>query len=211
MKRYGQRCPVARTLDVIGDRWSLLIVRELLLGPKRYSDLADGLPGIGTNVLAGRLGDLQAAGVVARRTLAPPTPVAVYELTAAGEALRPVLSALRQWGAEHAPPSQPDDTARPGWLLQSAASLARRGLRDGAVVELQVDRDVFELAGHADAVTVRARPANQPTATVKLDEQTFYRLASDHLSADRVAAEAEIDGSAEDVRELLAMLAGSAA
>jgi DNA-binding HxlR family transcriptional regulator len=202
---------VARTLDVIGDRWSLLIVRELLLGPKRYSDLIEGLPGIGTNVLAGRLTDLQDADVVARRTLPPPTPVTVYELTVAGEALRPMLAELRRWGVEHAPPSQPGDVSHPGWVLQSAITRGQPRLRAGTVVELHVDRDVFELRGDADTVTVRAQPAtSQPGATVKLDQHTFYRLAGDRLSADRAAAAAEIDGDPEPAREVLAMLAGSA-
>src|SRR5258708_27531872 len=81
MKRYGQRCPVARALDVIGERWTPLIVRELLLGPKRYTDLLESLPGIGTNILAGRLSELESRGVVDKRRLPRPTPVAVYRLT----------------------------------------------------------------------------------------------------------------------------------
>ncbi len=211
MKRYGQRCPVARTLDVVGDRWSLLIVRELLLGPKRYSDLADGLPGIGTNVLAGRLSDLQAAGVIARRTLPPPTPVAVYELTEAGERLRPVLAELRRWGASYAPAAQPEDAARPGWLLQSAASLSDAPIREGVVVELHVDCDVFELIGGPGSVTVKARPATTaPTATIRLDGLTFFRLASNQLTPEQAAAASEIDGDHRDALELFGMLGGCA-
>src|SRR5258708_2144672 len=87
MKRYGQACAIARALDVVGERWSLLLVRELTFGPRRYRDLATGLPGIPSNVLAGRLKDLQAAGVITRRTLPAPTDVTVYELTDAGRAL----------------------------------------------------------------------------------------------------------------------------
>jgi len=89
MKHYGQACAIARALDVVGDRWSLLLVRELTLGPRRYRDLATGLPGIPSNVLAARLKDLQAAGVITRRTLPAPTDVTVYELTDAGRALLP--------------------------------------------------------------------------------------------------------------------------
>src|SRR5215467_8290503 len=83
MKHYGQACAIARALDVVGERWSLLLVRELTFGPRRYRDLATGLPGIPSNVLAARLKDLQAAGVIARRTLPAPTDVTVYELTGA--------------------------------------------------------------------------------------------------------------------------------
>src|SRR5258707_553712 len=81
MKRYGQACAIARALDVVGERWSLLLVRELTLGPRRYRDLATGLPGIPSNVLAGRLKDLQAAGVITRPTLPAPTDATVCELT----------------------------------------------------------------------------------------------------------------------------------
>ena len=103
MKRYGQRCPAAIALDVVGERWTPLIVRELMLGPKRFTDLADGLPGIGTNILTNRLAGLQEHGVIERRTLPRPTPVTVYELTEAGRALAPVLRELRAWGARFGP------------------------------------------------------------------------------------------------------------
>ncbi len=97
MKHYGQACAIARALDVVGDRWSLLLVRELTLGPRRYRDLFTGLPGIPSNVLAARLKDLQAAGVITRRTLPAPTDVTVYELTEAGRALQPALKELLDW------------------------------------------------------------------------------------------------------------------
>jgi DNA-binding HxlR family transcriptional regulator len=80
-RRYHQYCPVARALDVVGERWTLLIIRELLLGPRRFTDLADGLPGIGSSVLSNRLADLERSGLVAKRTLPPPAASVVYELT----------------------------------------------------------------------------------------------------------------------------------
>src|SRR3974390_2234062 len=92
-RRYGQMCPVARALDVLGERWTLLIVRELLLGPKRFKDLLAALPAMGTNRLSDRLAKLQDAGVIARATLPPPAGVRVYELTPSGELLRPVIYA----------------------------------------------------------------------------------------------------------------------
>ena len=98
VKRYHQYCPVAHALDLIGDRWALLIVRELMLGQRRYTDLADALPGIGTNILAGRLRHLEGAGVVRRTKLPPPAAVTVYELTADGRALDDVLRSLAHWG-----------------------------------------------------------------------------------------------------------------
>jgi DNA-binding HxlR family transcriptional regulator len=96
-KNYEQYCPVAHALELVGERWSLLIVRELLKGPKRYTDLADALPRIGTNVLAARLKDLEACEVIFKRRLPPPTPAQVYELTPYGVALRPIVRELARW------------------------------------------------------------------------------------------------------------------
>src|SRR3954451_12835314 len=98
-RTYGDRCGVARALDAVGERWALLVVRELLLGPKRFTDLRAGLPTLGPDVLAQRLRDLEAAGIVARRTLPPPAGSRVYELTERGQELEPVLLALGRWGS----------------------------------------------------------------------------------------------------------------
>ena len=130
MKHYGQACAIARALDVVGERWSLLLVRELTLGPRRYRDLATGLPGIPSNVLAARLKDLQAAGVITRRTLPAPTDVTVYELTDAGRALQPALNELLDWGLRYGPEPSQDDVgpARLGtaWRRGPAGRTARR-------------------------------------------------------------------------------------
>lgn len=99
MRSYSDPCGVARALDVVGERWALLVVRDLLLGPKRFTDLVAGLPGLSQNVLAQRLRDLEAAGVVARRVLGPPSGARVYELTDAGAELRDVVVALARWGS----------------------------------------------------------------------------------------------------------------
>lgn len=99
MRSYHDPCGVARALDVVGERWALLVVRDLLLGPKRFTDLAAGLPGLSQNVLSQRLRELEAAGVVTRRTLGPPSGGRVYELTDAGAELREVVLALARWGS----------------------------------------------------------------------------------------------------------------
>jgi DNA-binding HxlR family transcriptional regulator len=98
--RYGDPCGIARALDVIGDRWALLVVRELIFGPKRFLQLRGGLHGVSPNVLSQRLRDLEGAGLVRRGTLEPPASVAVYELTARGRALEPVLLELGRWGSQ---------------------------------------------------------------------------------------------------------------
>ena len=159
MKRYGQYCPVAHSLDLVGERWSLLVVRELMEGPKRYTDLVDGLPGIGTNILASRLKDLEAGGIVQKTKLPPPAASTVYELTQCGNDLRPVLHELARWGARTLGPP-PLDALRPGWLknaLEIALSPAvtqgrlafRVGEEEASVVDgksqpgLVADADVF--------------------------------------------------------------------
>ena len=97
-KHYDQYCAVAHALDLVGERWALLVVRELMHGPKRYTDLVDALPGIGTNILASRLRDLVADGVIAKRSLPPPAASKVYDLTDYGRDLRPVMRELADLG-----------------------------------------------------------------------------------------------------------------
>jgi DNA-binding HxlR family transcriptional regulator len=209
MKRYGQRCPVARTLDVIGERWTPLIVRELLLGPRRYTDLLEALPGIGTNILAARLADLQAHGVLVKRTLPPPTPVAVYELTEAGEALAPVVAELRSWGERFAPAPKPGDAVRPAWIIQGAAA---RGpaLAAGRVCELRVGNEVFELTGGEEEVTVRARSSATPDAVVAIDPPALTSLAIGRIDPARARGQITTDGDRKLAGDVVAMLAGSA-
>jgi DNA-binding HxlR family transcriptional regulator len=106
-RSYGDSCGIARGLDVAGERWGLLIVRELLLGPKRFTDLREGLPNVGPDMLAQRLRDLEGAGVVRRRKLPPPVGARVYELTERGAELEPVLHALGRWGSRVPLPDEP--------------------------------------------------------------------------------------------------------
>jgi DNA-binding HxlR family transcriptional regulator len=104
MRTYGDMCGIARALDVVGERWALLVVRELMLGPKRFTDLRAGLPNVGPDVLSQRLRELEAAGLLRRRKLAPPAGSRVYELTERGRALEPVLLELGRWGSLAPPP-----------------------------------------------------------------------------------------------------------
>lgn len=117
MRSYGQYCSVARALDVIGDRWTLLIVRELFVqGPCRFTDLKNGLPGIAANLLSARLKELEAAGMITREDAPPPIATALYQLTEAGLALEPVVKALWQWGLRFMVEERPDDEFRAQWM-----------------------------------------------------------------------------------------------
>jgi DNA-binding HxlR family transcriptional regulator len=115
-RTYNQYCGVARALDLIGERWALLVVRELALGPKRFTDLRQGLPGIATNVLSLRLRQLERGGIVARRQLPLPAPAQVYELTPHGRELVPIMLALGRWGASAMGPRSPEQAIRGEWL-----------------------------------------------------------------------------------------------
>jgi DNA-binding HxlR family transcriptional regulator len=117
MRSYGQYCSIARALDVVGDRWTLLIVRELLLqGPCRFTDLKNGLPGVATNLLSTRLKELEDTGLVAREDAPPPVATVLYTLTENGLTLEPVLKALGLWGLKYMTEERPDDAFQARWL-----------------------------------------------------------------------------------------------
>jgi DNA-binding HxlR family transcriptional regulator len=125
-RSYDDPCGIARALDLVGERWALLVVRELLLGPKRFTDLRAGLPHVGPDVLSQRLRELEQAGVLRRRTLAPPAASKVYELTPRGAGLEPVILALGRWGSGAPFPGEP------GSLGPDAFALALKTLFDPA-------------------------------------------------------------------------------
>ena len=168
-RTYGDRCGVARALDVVGERWALLVVRELLLGPKRFTDLRDGLPGLSADVLSQRLRGLEAAAVVRRRTLPPPAGSTVYELTPWGRDLEPVVLELGRWGSRAAFPS-----GRPR-LGADATAIALKTLFDAgrargldASVELRLGaHDVFRAAVAGGALELVRGTADHPDAVVE--------------------------------------------
>ncbi len=130
-RSYNQYCAVARAMDVVGERWTLLIVRELLTGPKRFKDLLEGLPGIGTNLLTARLKDLEGYGVVRRATLPPPAASRVYELTELGCSLEPVVMGLARWGLEFLGASREEDDRQPAWAMVALRSVLRPEVTGG--------------------------------------------------------------------------------
>lgn len=132
-RNYDQYCAVSRALEVVGDRWNLLVVRELCAGPRRYSDLFADLPGISTDILAGRLKDLERDGVLTHRRVGPRSAAAVYELTPAGAALRPVLETLSQWGAPLLGDRRTTDAVRPHWFALPLGHAVADATGEGAV------------------------------------------------------------------------------
>ncbi len=150
-RSYDQYCAAARALDAVGDRWTLLIVRELLAGPRRYTDLHADLPGVSTDMLATRLKDMERDGLATRRRLTAPASVYVYELTQRGRQLLPVLHALGEWGAAELAERRPTDAVRAHWL---ALPLLRQleALGEPGVVEVRVDEGEFHVRVGGDPV-----------------------------------------------------------
>jgi DNA-binding HxlR family transcriptional regulator len=194
VKSYNQYCPVAHALDVVGERWSLLIVRELLEhGPLRYSDLHCNLGGCGTNILAARLKELERHGVIRRRRLPPPAASTVYELTEYGQELRPVLHVLAHWGAKSLGPPTNEDDLEPGWLA-GALQMAFPPSPTGARIEFRVGEEV---ASFADGES-REGPIEEPDAVVECDPTAFF-----HFVVDRDLDGVSVEGDARAVHRLL--------
>jgi DNA-binding HxlR family transcriptional regulator len=195
-KRYDQYCPIAHALDLVGDRWALLVVRELMHGQKRYTDLAASLPGIGTNVLAARLKELEAAGIVAKRTLPPPAASRVYELTGYGQELRPAMRELALWGARSLGPPTAEDELFPGWL-ENALDVVLAPLAPDGRYEFRVGDEVASLVdGEA-----HGGPASAPDVVIEGDAEGVY-----HFLVDRTVAGVTVTGDRTLVDALLAVV-----
>jgi DNA-binding HxlR family transcriptional regulator len=187
-RSYGQHCTVARALDVVGERWTLLLVRELSTGPKRFKDLLGGLPGIGTNLLASRLKALEGEGIVRRATLPPPAGSNVYELTEIGRDLEPVLVALSRWGAKLLDEPREGDELRAGWAAVAIRSSLREGSTGGpGTHEFRIDDEVFHLrvGGAAEEVVVRQGSVPDPDLVIVGDAETLLAVASGKLSTEK--------------------------
>jgi DNA-binding HxlR family transcriptional regulator len=182
-KRFDQYCPIANALSIVGERWALLVVRELLKGPRRYTDLAAGLPGIGTNILATRLRELEAGGVVHRRKLPPPAASTVYELTEYGAGLEEVIHAIARWGARSLGLPRRDDDLDPEWGLNAFPALLyperARGLTETYVI--RVDDDVFTVRLADGHLRTEIGATAEAALEVATDVATFFALASGEL------------------------------
>jgi DNA-binding HxlR family transcriptional regulator len=207
-RSYNDRCGIARALDVVGERWALLVVRELLLGPKRFSDLRAGLPNVGPDVLAQRLRDLEAMGLLRRTKLPPPTGAQVYELTDRGHELEPVVLALGAWGSRAPFPS---GDARLG---VDSAVLALKTLFDPAAagsvdeeIELRLDGDLFRARVAGGRLDVARGVADDPVAVIETDPATLSRVLwhGRKVTAAVRGGELRIEGDGAAARRFLAL------
>jgi DNA-binding HxlR family transcriptional regulator len=191
-RTYGDGCAIAHGLDLVGERWALLVVRELLLGPKRFTDLRKGLPNASPNVISERLRELERAGVVERDKLPPPAGSRVYRLTDWGAELEDIVMSLGRWGARS--PSQPRDAPIGADSIALALRArfdegAARGLR--AIYELRLGEDRFRVQVSDDELEVARGGADQPVATIDTDPGTLAAVLWDGRSlADALRSEA---------------------
>lgn len=180
MRSYEQYCALARALDHVGGRWTLLIVRELLLGPKRFTDLRDNLPGIATNLLTDRLRALEADGIIGRQELPPPAASVVYQLTELGRGLEEPVHALVRWGGHWMAAGSSDDAFRPEWLAVALEALGSgQGLDEEVVVDLRMRGETTRLRFGEGAISVGASGETAaPDLEVACRPETLLGIAS---------------------------------
>jgi DNA-binding HxlR family transcriptional regulator len=198
MRTYGDGCGIAHALDIVGERWALLVVRELLLGPKRFTDLRDGLPKASPNVLSQRLRELEEAGIVQRRKLPPPAGASVYELTAWGRDLKPIVISLGTWALRS--PTFPDDAP----VGTDSVILALGTFFDPAAAgdlaaryELRLGEHAFSIRIADGTIDVERGTVDDPDAVIEADPETISALIwerrdlADALAAGDVAVEGD--------------------
>jgi DNA-binding HxlR family transcriptional regulator len=205
-RTYGDGCAIAHGLDLVGERWALLVVRELLLGPKRFTDLKKGLPNASPNVISERLRELERTGVVRRDKLPPPASARVYALTDWGRELEEIVSSLGRWAARS--PSLPREApiGADSIMLAFRArfdSDAAEGLR--ANYELRFGEDHFRIAVSGHAIEVARGGADQPNATIDTDPGTLSAVLWNgrSLADAQHARDIRIDGDTAAVERLL--------
>jgi DNA-binding HxlR family transcriptional regulator/putative sterol carrier protein len=187
---YSQYCALARSLDVAGDRWTLLIVRELTPGPRRFTDLIDGLPGISRKLLTERLRALERDGVIARRELPPPAARQVYELTDDGRDLATAMAPLIAWGARRIGDRKPGETFRARWPAVAMAGLADREAARGVSETYQylVGDSAFHFTVDDGSIELHDGRAENPAVTWTTDEETWADIATGKIRFSSAAA-----------------------
>jgi DNA-binding HxlR family transcriptional regulator len=206
-RTYGDGCSAAQALDVVGERWALLIVRELVIGPKRFGDLRKALPGIRANVLTARLRELEAADVLGRRWLGPPTSASVYELTDWGHELQQVLIQLARWNLR-APQPRPRAPVSPDSImlaLRSTFDPARvQGVRGCLTITLENDR--YTVRVDRGRLDIDRNPVPDADAALATDQDTLHEFIVGDLPVDEaeLAGRATVAGDREFVRRLFA-------
>jgi DNA-binding HxlR family transcriptional regulator/putative sterol carrier protein len=209
-RSYHQYCGLAYALDVVGERWTLLIVRELIPGPRRFKDLLDGLPGISTNLLAERLKSLAEQGILSQRTLPPPAGSTVYELTPLGRSLEPMLLELGKWGSQFVPPSWEDAILlRLGSYALTFKTFFRPQAAQGIdeTYELHIGNEVLQVQVKDGELAVQQGQALKSDVVIYTDMPTFMLLMPGQLEPRTAIAQGRvcIEGDPTALDRLLQM------
>jgi DNA-binding HxlR family transcriptional regulator len=192
-RSYDQYCPLSRALDIVGERWTLLIVRELLAGPRRYTDLHADLPGISTDVLAARLKEMEQDDLVTRRRLPPPAAAAVYELTPRGHGLLASLTALADWGTAGLADPQPTDALRAHWsALPLMRLLTELTTPLEGVVNIGLGEGSFHITITSTGPSYGHGPVEHPHAQLILDRQACVAAIRGDATLPRLLEEGRI-------------------
>lgn len=204
-RSYGQYCGLARALDVVGDRWNLLIIRQLLVAPARYSELLDGLPGVATNLLTDRLRDLESAGVVERR-LADENNAIVYALTPWGAELREPIEGLIRWSTPLMVRGPDGDPFRAEWLVLALAALLGDRVTTGhpSAVGIEVDGALVQVLATRTGTEVSLHDGRDLAAVVHADAAIVLGLAAGVLTLDQAPGPIDIEGDEAAVRAAFA-------
>jgi DNA-binding HxlR family transcriptional regulator len=207
-RSYGDACRFAYALDLIGGRWALLIVRELLLGPKRFTDLRRGLPHASPNILSDRLRELEQAGVVDRRKLAPPAASQVYELTDWGRELEPVVTQLGAWGARSPLPPEHREIGPDSIVLALRSLFDRDAAGDlEATYQLGLDGEPFMVKLAGGELDLARGEVSEPALAIETDASTLAALLTRQLPLAEAleSGAARIEGSTKEARRFLAL------
>lgn len=206
MRSYGQYCGLARALDVVGNRWSLLVVRELLTGPARYGQLQAGLPGISTNLLTERLRELEEAGVVQRQLDGDRNGVA-YALTSWGHELQSTVAALVNWSKPLMVSGPQDDNFRPHWLVVALESLrGGKRARNPATAGVEVDGTTLVVRIDRTGTHVGQAVDEQPKTVLRAEPMVILGLASGMLTVQQAIAAGDLSGDKQDLAAVFATL-----
>jgi DNA-binding HxlR family transcriptional regulator len=209
-KSYDQFCGLARSLDVIGERWTLLVIRELMFGPRRFVDVLEALPGIGSNTLTTRLRSLEEDGLITRETLPPPAASTVYRLTEAGLELEPVVIALGRWGMRRLEAGNAGNVFRPEWLLFGLKALVEpggAGLPD-CDYQFRIDGSPILLRIRDGKVEVTATVSPSPDVTLEMDAATIKDIGLGNLTPLQAveAGRITVDGNLEMLGPLMELM-----
>lgn len=211
-RSYSQWCGLALALDHVGDRWTLLIIRELLIESKRYTDLRKSLPGIATNLLADRLTRLEKDGLIRRHEVEAPTPAVLYELTETGQELEEPILALIRWGGRFMTTAPRTYDFRTDWLVLALRAILGSGAPDDTSVtcNVQVDGGWLNLVARDGLLHTGAGPAGDPDVILAGDPKSILGVAAGAIPLEEARRERDlsIEGSAEAVRELISLLGG---